>query len=113
MEKLPKHHTPRLLLRTPSKKPEDSEKTDGLATNLLEKTMILLDWRLIGATRAADNIGVDYVYRKEHAEIDIQVKGSTPVAESSWRWCVKDEKENKLNEAFYSESGNFLFLGRF
>ena len=104
-----KHHLGNEIWRTRARQHDPTETTDYLSENELERIMINNNWRLIGQSRAADNIGVDYVYRKEHAEIDIQVKGATISEDRNWAW-QKVKGAKGLNMDFYGERGNFLFL---
>ncbi len=104
-----KHHLGNEMWRTRARQHDITEITDYLSENALKRIMIDMDWRFIGQSRATDNIGVDDVYRKEHAEIDIQVKGATISGDRNWAW-QKVKGTKGLNMDFYGERGNFLFL---
>ena len=107
------HHAKRISGRARAKAHENGEDTEICAVMEAKKTMFDLHWRLIGDTREADNIGVDQVYRKDFAEIDIQAKGSTIHGRQQRLIWGGFNKKDGINMDFYGQFSCFLFLAGF
>jgi hypothetical protein len=99
----------RLLKRTSSKPLEICEVTNRIGEVVLEATMTKLGWRCVGKKGDLDGHKVDYTYRKDKTEIDIQLKSKNIGKQRRWAFDIF-KKGEKLDLNFYGEPGGFLFL---